>query len=182
MKFTAHHLLATIVLAGVAAVAGAQPGPSAQPPGPGSAPPTVQRGPGMDAPRTHDGMREGHHGMREAHHGMRGQFMARRLARLKETLRITPAQEGSWSTYASALRPAPRQRPELGEMARLTTPERVDRMRALRSQRMAEADRRGEATKSFYASLSAEQKRVFDQVTLRHGGREGGGHERHHRG
>jgi hypothetical protein len=134
----------------------------------------------MEAGRMHDGLREGMrdgHGMRE---GMREQFMARRLARLKEALRITPAQESAWTTYTTALRPAQRQRPDIGEMARLSTPERIDRMRALRAQRMAEMDRRGEATKSFYAGLSAEQKRVFDQLTLRRGGREEGHGHRHH--
>ena len=47
-------------------------------------------------------------------------------------------------------------------MEKLTTPERIDRMRALRAQQAAEADRRGEATKTFYAALTPEQQKTFD--------------------
>ena len=34
---------------------------------------------------------------------------------------------------------------------------------------MAEMDKRGDATKTFYATLSAEQKKVFDDETARRG-------------
>jgi hypothetical protein len=108
--------------------------------------------------------------------------MNRRLQQLKDTLRITPQQEAAWTAYTTALRPAPRQRPDFGEMARLTTPQRIDRMRALRQQRMSEMDRRAEATKQFYGSLSAEQQRVFDQVSLRMFERGGRGHGHGHHG
>src|SRR5512133_1807970 len=125
-KFKPHQLIAAGMLASVGLVALAQPAPP--PTAPSTTPPQMQRGPGMDAGRMHEGLREGrgmHEGTRQ---GMREHFMARRLARLKETLRITPAQEGAWTAYANALRPAPHQRPDIGEMARLTTPERIDRM------------------------------------------------------
>jgi periplasmic protein CpxP/Spy len=119
--------------------------------------------------------------------------MAKRLGELKAQLRITPAQEGTWTTWTTALQPGARmQRPDRAEFARLTTPERIDRMRALRTARNAAMDQRLEATKSFYASLSSEQKAVFDAVGMRYlgggkgghgfGGRDGhrGGHHRHH--
>ena len=47
-------------------------------------------------------------------------------------------------------------------MEKRTTPERIDRMRARRAQHAAEADRRGEATKTFYAALTPEQQKTFD--------------------
>ena len=84
------------------------------------------------------------------------------------------------------------QRPDRAEFARLATPERIDRLRALRAARNAEMDKRLDATKSFYAALSSEQKAVFDAVGMRYlgggkgghgfGGRDGhrGGHHRHH--
>jgi hypothetical protein len=56
----------------------------------------------------------------------------------------------------------------------MTTPDRIDHMRALRTQRDAEMDRRADATKAFYAQLTAEQKKTFDAETARmfrpHGG------------
>ena len=67
------------------------------------------------------------------------------------------------------------------EFERLTIPERIDRLRALKAQRDAEMVRRGDATKAFYATLSPEQQKVFDSETLRfgrhrHGGPGHGGH------
>ena len=118
------------------------------------------------------------------------QFMqerrARRMAHMKETLQIAPAQEGAWKAWAASMQPpANWKRPDRAELARLPAPERIDRMRALRSERNAMMDRRGEATKGFYASLNPVQQRVFDLETARggkggRGGPEGGGHHGHH--
>ena len=110
--------------------------------------------------------------------------IAKRLTRLKETLQITAPQEGAWTAWAAAMQPpANWKRPDRAEFERLTTPERIDRMHSLRTERMAMMDKRAEATKAFYASLSPVQKRVFDLETARHGhGRgDGGGHRGEHR-
>ena len=106
--------------------------------------------------------------------------MAKRLGALKQKLQLSGAQEASWNSYVEALKPTPRQRPDRAEFAKLSTPERIDRMRALRTARMAEMDKRGDATKTFYAALSADQKKVFDDETARRGRHGKGGH--HHRG
>jgi Spy/CpxP family protein refolding chaperone len=73
------------------------------------------------------------------------------------------------------------QRPDRAEFAKLTTPERIDRIHTVRAERTAMMDRRAEATKTFYAALSAEQKKVFDTETLQMMQR-GGHHGRHHGG
>ena len=52
--------------------------------------------------------------------------------------------------------------------AKLTTPERIDKMQAHKAERDADMSQRAEATKAFYAQLSAEQKKVFDTETARH--------------
>jgi periplasmic protein CpxP/Spy len=109
------------------------------------------------------------------------QRMAERLGELKQKLAITPAQEGSWATWTAALQPAPHQRPDRAQLQAMTTPERIDQMRALRAQRNAEMDRRMDATKAFYGSLSAEQKKVFDAESARFLARgEHHGHHGHH--
>lgn len=110
------------------------------------------------------------------------QRMAERLGELKQKLAITPAQEGSWTAWTSALQPTPHQRPDRAQFQSLTTPERIDQMRALRAQREAEMDRRMDATKTFYGSLSADQKKVFDAESLRFLARGGEhhGHRGHH--
>jgi protein CpxP len=112
--------------------------------------------------------------------------MARRMAQFKQKLQITSAQEGAWTSWQQAVTAAPSrqvQRPSREEMEKMTTPQRIDRMRALRAERMAAHDRRADATKVFYGALTAEQQKVFDAETARmrggrHGGHRGGG--RHH--
>lgn len=121
---------------------------------------------------------------RERHRAHRAQ----RLAALKDQLKLTAAQEPAWTTYTNALQPGERRaRLDRQAMEQLTTPERIDRMRAWRAQHAAEADRRGEATKAFYAALTPEQQKTFDaQARQRHhrGGAHAGagGHGRHGHG
>ena len=109
-------------------------------------------------------------------------MVAQRQAALKETLKITPAQEGAWTAFTSTMQPSAdlhKRRMEMrAEMDKLTTPERIDKMRALRTQRDAEMDKRATATKSFYAILSAEQQKLFDAQHMRGG--QGHGHGRRH--
>ena len=109
------------------------------------------------------------------------EHMAKRQAALKQKLALTPAQESAWTSFTTAVKPAPRgQRMDREAMAKLSTPDRIDHMRALRNTRIAEMDRRANATKAFYAVLTPDQKKVFDTETLRRGHR--GGHGPHGRG
>jgi hypothetical protein len=105
--------------------------------------------------------------------------MARRAADLKAKLKLTPAQEPAWSSFTASMQPpTPHARMERGDMAKLTTPERLDKMRAMRAQRSAEMDKRAEAVKTFYAALTPEQQRTFDANAMMHrGGHDG--HEGH---
>ena len=159
MKFAHKQLIAAGLLAGLGFAASAQAPAAAA----GAAP----------APS-----REGRHNFNPAK--MQEHF-ARHQAELKQKLQITAVQEGAWNSFSSAIKPAPRpQRMDRAAFAALSTPDRIDHMRALRGQRIAEMDRRADATKAFYATLSAEQKKVFDAQSFRHGGRGGhGGHPMH---
>ena len=159
MKSLGKPLLVSVLLAGLGCAASAQ-SPGAHPPG------------GMP-----------HH---ERMDPARMQAMvAKRQAELKAKLKVTPAQEGAWASYAAAMQPpadmAARMSPEnrkkmREEMEKLSTPERIDRMNAMRAQRDLEMAKRSEATKSFYAVLTPEQQKVFDANAMRHGpgGRRGG--------
>ena len=119
-----------------------------------------------------------------SHHERMAERVAKRQAELKAKLKITPAQEGAWTTFTAAMQPPAggmmgmRHDPKVkADMDKLTTPERIDKMQALRAERMkimsAEMDKRGAATKAFYAALTSEQKAVFDAFAMR-GGRHGG--------
>ena len=106
---------------------------------------------------------------------------AKRQAELKAQLKLTAAQEPAWNTFTSAVQPpANWKRPDRAEFAKLTTPERIDKMKALRAERNARMDQRADATKTFYAALTPEQKKTFDESTLKrgHGGKHGGAHHK----
>lgn len=111
---------------------------------------------------------------RMAHHdpAKLQQRVAQHLAALKTKLAITPAQEGAWSAFAATMTPPanPPARPDRAAFEKMTTPERIDRMMALRAERNARMDQRTAATKTLYAALNPEQKKLFDQHSLPHHG------------
>ncbi len=106
--------------------------------------------------------------------------MEKRQAALKAALKLTANQEGAWTTFTAAMKPPADmmgKRPDHAELAKLPTPERIDKMKVLHAQHSAEMnavmDRRGDATKAFYATLTPEQQKVFDAITMQHHGRAG---------
>ena len=67
------------------------------------------------------------------------------------------------------------------EMQAMTTPQRLDRMAAMRAERDTLMRQREQATRNFYDLLSTEQQKVFDANTMMGGGHHGkrggkGGH------
>jgi hypothetical protein len=176
MKRLHHHLLAASLLAGFGLSA------FAQAPAPSTAPAPASQ---------HFAHRGAHHGMDPARmqqrHARMEKRMQERLDYFKFKLKVTAAQESAWNAWTSAIKPAARpvHRADRAEFKRLSTPERIDRLRARRDARQAEMDKRMDATKVFYATLNAEQKQVFDQAAMRmlrggHGKHGNRGH--HHRG
>lgn len=109
------------------------------------------------------------------------EHQAKRLAALKDKLKLNASQEGAWTTYTSAVQPSgPRpQRMDRAEFAKLTTPERLERMQARQAERSAAFTKRADATRTFYASLSADQQKTFDAETAHFGAH---GHRFHHGG
>ena len=163
MKFVRKHLVVAGLLASIGAVAIAQ-APAPQAGAAGGPPPTARM-------ERHDPAKMKEH-------------MAKRQAELKAQLKITAAQEGAWTAFTTAMTPTTMgQRPDRAEFDKLTTPQRLDKMRELRTQRNAAMDKRADATKAFYATLTPEQQKTFDTSTQRmvRGGRGGdGGHGGHH--
>lgn len=105
-----------------------------------------------------------------AHSGMGGspEMRARRMAVFKDKLGITAAQEAAWTAWTQAMQPPARMTPaEREALLRLPTPERIDRMQALGDRMRAASTQRAEATKRFYAALSPDQQKLFDDVTAR---------------
>lgn len=100
---------------------------------------------------------------------------AKHLAELKTRLKITPTQEGAWTTFSAAMKPParPTDHPDRAALDKLSTPERIDKMRELRAKhqadRQAAMDQRDQAVKTFYAQLTDEQKKVMDAEHARMG-------------
>lgn len=137
---------------------------------------------------------------RQAGKGERHARMAerhqQRLDQLKTRLQLTPQQESAWLAFVARTGPQghgqPRaERGERPDFASMTTPQRIERMKAWQAERQASQQQRMEATLSFYQALTPAQQQVFDQSTVPgfmrtgmkgHGhGHDRGHHEHHHR-
>lgn len=156
MKTTrTHWLIATVLAAsGFAAMAQTPAAPAA----PGAGRPAMQERMGRGDPAR----------MQER--------IAKRHAELRQKLKITATQEPAWAAFTAAMQPPADwgRRTPRAELDKLSTPERIDRLQALRAKRSAEMDKRLAATKTFYAALTPEQQKVFDAETSRRGpGRHG---------
>jgi len=113
--------------------------------------------------------------------------MAARAAELKGKLNLTAAQEGAWTDYLAAMQP-PANRMRMGrderqkmheEMQAMTTPQRLDRMAAMKAERDAHMHQSEQATRNFYDALTPAQQKVFDANTLMGAGHGKGGQRRH---
>lgn len=97
-------------------------------------------------------------------------YHAERQAKLKAELKLSAQQEPAWNAFVARTAPEPRamKAGAREDWSKLTTPERLDKMQALKAERDAQMAQRIDATKRFYASLTPEQQKVFD--TQAHGG------------
>ncbi len=91
-----------------------------------------------------------------------------RMAELHAALKLMSNQEATWADFVSELQPAKTERHDPQQWQNLNTPERLDRMldnMKSREQKMAE---RAASIRSFYATLTPDQQRTFDQQFLSH--------------
>lgn len=166
-------IVAGSLLAGAAFSAGAQT-PAAPRVGPGTPAATLPAPPAAE------------HRMHRAHDGKAFERMqerrAQRQAELKASLKLQPQQESAWTAFTGAMQPPARPAHRIdraaarAEFQKLTTPERLARMQARQAERSERFARRADATRSFYAALTPEQQKTFDEATARHGA---GGHPHH---
>ncbi len=149
-----------------------------------TSPATATPSDGTTSMQTHRGQNVDRQAKRQQWQEKRAERQANRMAKFKEQLAITPAQEPAWARFTESMH-AKRDfaRPDRTGMDKLTTPERIDRMRAMRAQRNAAMDVRMDAAKAFYSELQPEQQRTFDTASARmmHMGAPGGKHHRHGR-
>ena len=99
--------------------------------------------------------------------------MEKRQADLKTKLHLAPAQEAAWTAYVQATKPPAKpmmQRMDHDELAKMKTPERLDKMNAAHEASFKAMQTHmkqcSDATREFYNHLSAEQQTIFDAETL----------------
>jgi len=89
---------------------------------------------------------------------------------LRSALRLRPDQERAWQAFDQASRPDPqeedRQRNAFERMGSLRAPQRFDLSIQMMRAELEATERRANALKSFYATLSPEQQAIFDRETL----------------
>jgi hypothetical protein len=113
---------------------------------------------------------------------------ARHADKLRVALQLRPDQEPALKALISAMAPPEGMaRGRMGEghakMAAMTTPERLDHMKARMAQHEARFEQHSAAVKKFYAQLTPSQQKAFDAQSMemgkhmgRGGGHKGGGH------
>ncbi|MBS1189395.1 MAG: hypothetical protein H6R10_1187 [Rhodocyclaceae bacterium] len=104
--------------------------------------------------------------------GQRAERMQQHRKALHDALKLTPDQEPAWKKFTESMQPMARpDRGQPGEWAKLTTPERADRMLEMSKQHQDRMATHVAALKDFYAVLTPEQKKTFDDF---HAGPRGG--------
>jgi hypothetical protein len=146
-------LSATAVIAGGPGCGGYGPAYGAgYGPGPGYGPGMMGHGPGWGGPR---------------HAGFAPEERAGwQLDVLKTSLKLQPAQENAWKTFAAAVQAQAKSmgqaRDEMWDKAR-TMPERAELANRLVKERDQGMDKVTQALKAFYEVLTPEQRRVLDR-------------------
>jgi hypothetical protein len=91
--------------------------------------------------------------------------------RLHGALRLRPDQEQAWQTFQQANGPGAqedaRRQDAFERMGRLRAPQRMDLSIQMMRSDLQDMERRGDALKAFYATLSPDQQAVFDRETMR---------------
>jgi Spy/CpxP family protein refolding chaperone len=117
----------------------------------------------------------------------RGEFMEHGTKHMEQhhmkllaALKLTPDQEGAWKKLLDSEQPMARKEPaNPAEWAKLSTPDRAEMMLERMKQHQAQQVEHVTALKEFYAVLTPEQKKTFDDF---HAVRPNGmrGKSRHH--
>ena len=114
----------------------------------------------------------------------RAEHRAARHAKLHDALKLTPAQQPVWQAFVASMTPPLKgeragQRLSKEQRSALTAPQRMERRIAMQKQRTARMEARLSALNSLYATLTPEQRKVFDEQKRGRGGRHHGGHGGH---
>lgn len=124
---------------------------------------------------TPDG-RHGHAMSQEQRQAKWAEHKAKRQAKLHDALHLTAAQEPAWNNFVGAMQPPARPaQAARSDWKNLPAPQRAELAIERAKQRNAFMESRLGALKTFYAALTPEQQKAFDQASAH-------GHGRGHHG
>jgi hypothetical protein len=91
--------------------------------------------------------------------------------RLHSALRLRPDQEQAWQSFQQASAPSAQQDAQrqgaFERMGQMRAPQRMDLSIQMMRSDLQEMERRSDALKAFYATLSPDQQATFDRETMR---------------
>ncbi|OON59862.1 hypothetical protein B0920_21530 [Massilia sp. KIM] len=110
----------------------------------------------------------------------RAQMRAERQAKLRDALKLTPAQQPAWDAFVASMTPPDNgeraARGDRAQWASMTAPQRMQMRIERQKQRTARMEARLSALNSFYSVLTPEQRKVFDEQAKQGNGRHRGHH------
>lgn len=128
---------------------------------------------------------EGRHGDAaggQQRHAQWAEKAAARQQKLHDALKLTPAQESAWNSYVAARKPAAQgergQRPDRAAWKAMPAPQRLEQRIAMQKRRTEAMEARLASLTAFYAVLTPEQQKVFDESSARRGGHHRMKHQR----
>lgn len=92
------------------------------------------------------------------------EYMEFRHERLRKELKLTAAQEPAWKAFSEQA--GPKQfmtKDDWAAMEKMNAPERMEAMLKFSKKRQEAMSERLEALKTFYATLTPEQQKIFDK-------------------
>lgn len=109
-------------------------------------------------------------GMESLPPGTQGErYITERLAQIHAELKLAPAQEADWKIFSDRVAKVHAEKkeahPDFDAIGKLSAPDRLQKLIDAGKARQAMLEDVLTATKTFYATLSAEQRKVFDDLT-----------------
>lgn len=105
------------------------------------------------------------------------EYFEKRQTELHAKLKLDANQESAWNAYIGKVRPAEsHKRPDRAEIDKLSAPERMEKMLDFMKEGEKHMANRVAATKEFYAVLTPEQQKIFNEEFGRGHRRHGGSH------
>ncbi len=116
----------------------------------------------------------------EAMRAKHAERFTERMGKLHEKLKLSAAQEPAWTTFVAAMTPAARTHHAVDRaaIAAMPAPERLEKRISMAKTHVTAMEAKLAALKAFYAVLTPEQKKTFDENAGRRGH---GGHRMMHK-